>query len=396
MAVNRPPCSVWSTTLRCTLLVTIALSVAVGKQGPVLNLDRGACAWNRTWREIPLPQERLVGSTCDNKLMADTMVSVKTLGHKGLSGAAPFFAMDHVTPFVFCWFLKNSCTKLKTLFTKLTGGKVGTGINAEGIHKRWYYNQIKFFKKADKSELTRMFTSPEVQRVILIRDPIERFFSGYMDKVISGKMPALAKKTTFGANTTDIHSFLERADEWLLHDHLGLQSNFCGLRRYGMHPWNIVRVYDKFRMAKIMRELGDMLGFRDAVYNGWGIHHNKSLFEEFTGHADVNGTEHAHTLMTKSLCARLVHVFFEDYAMFFPFVKPPDCSKFPKDGDVGVETALHVFGRMSETRLKKAEAVQDLGFNRCPPGAGGGAGERASRPCGNFTNHASRKRDVLT
>lgn len=219
------------------------------------------------------------------------------------------------------------------------------------VHQMWRRDQKAFFENTPDEDIYRMYTSPEVHRVILLRDPIERFVSGYFEKVVTGIMPKSARRNQFQATTQDIHRFLELSHTWIRNDHLGLQSNYCGLRNYGLRHWNIIRVYDKYHMQDVIKDLSERLNFAEHIH-GWGEHGNESMYEVFTSHAYHGKSDPGKSFLTRSICYRLVHIFFEDYATFFPFISPPDCMHYPEDGVVSVDVALATFAK----RIKKVFA----------------------------------------
>eukprot|EP00798_Chlamydomonas_sp_ICE-L_P020954 gene20954-27807_t len=143
-----------------------------------------------------------------------------------------------------------------------------------------------------------MFTSPDVHRALMIRDPIDRFMSGYMDKVLSRKMPEnLVKRLRFAATVEDIHIFIDLADEWVSHDHLGLQATHCGLRLYGLRHYNMIFVYHKERMPDVSKAIAEQLNLGHLL-TGYGLHRNQSLYGYPTSHA------HEHTSSNGPLVTR--------------------------------------------------------------------------------------------
>eukprot|EP00798_Chlamydomonas_sp_ICE-L_P031887 gene31887-6191_t len=194
-----------------------------------------------------------------------------------------------------------------------------------------------WWKKATDAEFSSVFSSPDVRRVLVIRDPIDRFLSGYMHVVVKEKRgDALPrgpdkKPMTFNATSEDIKRYLDHTDRWLRYDHMGPQSSWCGIRRYGVRVWDTIAVYAKDNMVNVYKELGDKLDWGAYLDDGWGPNGSQPLFEGFTRHTFSGSPQGSpHDLLTRSICEKLVLIFFEDYANFFPLIQPQNCSQYPE------------------------------------------------------------------
>eukprot|EP00798_Chlamydomonas_sp_ICE-L_P008409 gene8409-18302_t len=173
--------------------------------------ERPACVWDRPLN-LRLPMEQLRekglhgnGSVCPPK----ELIGKEDLGHEGTVIRAPYFNMTHSKPFFFCWIAKNSCTKLKALFSRL-GGREGfrVGNSFHRVHMQFFGESSLMYKNKSDEEVDSYFRSPNVQKAIIIRDPIDRFVSGFLDKVTTKVMPDFLKKEDIDIPTTTAASVM--------------------------------------------------------------------------------------------------------------------------------------------------------------------------------------------
>eukprot|EP00798_Chlamydomonas_sp_ICE-L_P014472 gene14472-20493_t len=180
------------------------------------------------------------------------------------------------------------------------------------------------------------------------------------------------------ASSQSIELYLDHYQVWMRNDHFGVQSNWCGIRTHGVRIWDTLIVYNRTNMANIVSELSKQIDLEPYLHN-WGPNRDSDLFSSFTaifsslckrhlknrrlwnGHlttaapvsatitstasvdahlnqalpltppspAPLHASVRGKTLVTQNICNRLVNLFQEDYANFFPMISLPNCSSYP-------------------------------------------------------------------
>eukprot|EP00798_Chlamydomonas_sp_ICE-L_P005751 gene5751-6045_t len=292
-------------------------------------------------------------SVCGHRSMVKNDIA-----HSSIKSRAPYFNMSHP---------QNSCSKLARLFARLEGKNYWNG--ADEVHLKYtWFMRAKYLKTTNKEVsgwfhndsikrvillqdpmerfmsayldriVTGWFYNDSIKRVILLRDPMERFMSAYLDRVVRKKFQGSRlsnhmwmKGKDFGASIEDVHKFLDIETDWKTNDHLGQQVEWCGLRRLGLQQWNVVALFKKHTIKNTFDDLGKILKL-DGYLDGWGVGKNESIYDTYTGH-QTNSEENP--LMTIQICERLKLIFAEDYAFMYTLLEPPDCQQFPDEKKKG-------------------------------------------------------------
>ena len=153
-------------------------------------------------------------------------VAAFTLGGNSSSYNSPYIVMN--SKLMLCWIPKNSCTKFKQIALRAYG------------ESKWRENKFTHQGHPDleagkfpNQVLRSILQDPEWKRVVVLRDPVERFISGYMDKIVN---QCWFKKSNAGqcytSSTEDFEKFLTGRQVWEHSDHFAPQNNYCGLRDY--------------------------------------------------------------------------------------------------------------------------------------------------------------------
>eukprot|EP00798_Chlamydomonas_sp_ICE-L_P005098 gene5098-34898_t len=266
----------------------------------------------------------------------DRSMEIKDIAHESIKSHAPYFNMNHPQPFVFCFIFKNSCSKLARLFARLEGKEYWN--ESDEIHKKYTdFMRVKYLKTNNR-EVAGWFQNASIRCVIMLRDPIERFMSAYLDRIVRKKFQGSRlsnhkwmKGKDFGASIEDVHKFLDIETDWKTDDHIGQQVEWCGLRRLGLQQWNVVALFKKHTIKDTFDDLGQILKL-DGYLDGWGVGQNESIYDTYTAH-QTNSDENP--LMTVQICERLKVIFAEDYAFMYTLLLPPDCQQFPDEKKKG-------------------------------------------------------------
>ena len=91
----------------------------------------------------------------------------------------PRFAVDYNHHLAYCYIPKNGCSFWKRVLSILAGGKQGMAVfnlSSVSIHVHYVYTLLKGQLGLEENSFKKM---------IIVRDPYERLFSGYMDKIFS-------------------------------------------------------------------------------------------------------------------------------------------------------------------------------------------------------------------
>lgn len=134
---------------------------------------------------------------------------------------------------VVCWIPKNSCTKYKQLALKVDG--------QSDWEKGAHISRPHLLLGHQSRDTVQQITMDESwKKVAIIRDPVDRFLSAYMDKMVNEcllkELNARGNGTCFLATVDDLRYFLH-LDFWKRNDHFSFQYNFCGFSKFAS-IWN--------------------------------------------------------------------------------------------------------------------------------------------------------------
>lgn len=177
---------------------------------------------------------------------------------------APLFLRNY--GILFCWIPKASCTKVKHLFLRLAGDP---NWNTSGFDPHNY--NTKYMKSMLTTHVNVSlwdFGDPLMKRVALIREPLDRFASGYLDIAVRRCFFKKDNGQCYGTSAQDIAAFLRSKQIWAENVHFSPQINFCGFWKLLDSPfWNIV-IHDSDRIdEKLMEATGHRLDY--AISRGW-------------------------------------------------------------------------------------------------------------------------------
>ncbi len=201
---------------------------------------------------------------------------------------------------------KNACTSLKLLFYELRNGKPFDPEQEQGgaDHIHDIYGTPKF-QSVDRATLA------DSRRIIVIRDPVERFLSSYANRVIfyeelSEEKINLELAYKLGLRLDPpLDLFIDRLDEYRLaspsvRHHTEPQSYF-----YGHDLSYFTHVYRIRDLRLLARDLGEMLGREITI-----------PYEQSGGPKIPLGA------LSEKHLKRVIELFSGDYALLRPYFSP--------------------------------------------------------------------------
>ena len=205
---------------------------------------------------------------------------------------------------LFCWIAKNSCTLMKTfllavgLESNTTNSKLkNLNVSYETFKKNYglshdsrSIHNIGMSKTKSKKRYKEIAANRNIKKIVVIRDPLERLLSGYINKCLDYDMytPFILKYCSNETKITNNPSFARFANividnissNVFLHDigHFAPQITWCDL-------YNTFENYD---YALYMSSNGYVDSFERMVdelnltqiYNGWGPNKNQTLLDK--------------------------------------------------------------------------------------------------------------------
>ena len=162
---------------------------------------------------------------------------------------------------VFCPIPKTGCSKLNMLFLKLAKLPFIYADMGE-LHAFHYKNSTTLIHQLPKSVQLEAAGSNEWIRAVVLRDPVERLVSGFLDKMVLQTLNGISqpdknygfpKSTFFEPHAEDFYRFLQYHDIWKREHHFRPQSDFCGFSEVGNNFWERVLVYTE--VGSVMDDL---------------------------------------------------------------------------------------------------------------------------------------------
>eukprot|EP00890_Picochlorum_soloecismus_P003798 jgi/Picsp_1/4419/NSC_06641-R1_skin mucus lectin len=193
---------------------------------------------------------------------------------------------------VICWIPKNSCTKFKQLIIRLES-VIDDWQNISNVHRN---NADLRANRHPVGKLEEIYMNDSWKRLAILRDPMERFVSGYLDKVVRGCwFKGSNNDRCFQASIDDFVHFL-RSDIWIDNDHFASQWRYCGFEHF---PWfynELILYHENSISASSLESLSSHVN-SSMLLSGWK---GGAMFSSRIGH-ETSETEIKSKLLT-SLC----------------------------------------------------------------------------------------------
>lgn len=223
-----------------------------------------------------------------------------------------------------CWIPKNTCTKFKQLVLRLEGSpdwENNSRIHSSNVDLR--------SNLQPNSLLNEIVASSSWKRLAILRDPLERFVSGYLDKVVQGCWFRDTIGRCYKANLQDFGQFLE-SDVWIDNDHFASQWRFCGFEEFPW-IWNEVLLYHELSIREAAVEVLGTHVDTSILLSGWK---GGEMFATRIGH-ETSGTNIKKRFLDEicsstSIQSRLTTRLQSDYT-FFHFPSSTLCSSHTKN-----------------------------------------------------------------
>jgi hypothetical protein len=251
---------------------------------------------------------------------------------EGFEHGSPYQGLfvDPVGEFAFCTIEKNACSVWTSFLEKVrTGGLSGDGPAFFVAHQS--------FQQAGPDKVEGVFRSPSAVRAVMIRDPLARFASGFLDKCYSKNcsnqfcfprydpgFEMTGKPITF---ETAVESLLQKNPEHL-DAHFKPQSSHCELSSR-LHEYTHIGLMTPNTLSNVATCLIDRAGL--SIYNV--LHSGGPLWQtlENSSAARLLHTQEKNSvakawlhdedsvlsqLYTKSAAMRVMEYFKKDYELF--------------------------------------------------------------------------------
>jgi len=213
--------------------------------------------------------------------------------------------------FAFCLIEKNACSVWTALFNKLMTDDLSANVKAWGIAHR-------AFTSEGPQGAEQVFSDPTAVRAVMIRDPLARFASGFLDKCFSKGCSNDFCFMRPDKNSGNPISF-KHAVKWMLEQdprsldgHFSLQSSHCELYRR-VHEYTIVGLMNKSTLAADSHCILDRAGLArlDTLGDGTNLPYwHPSSATAWNEEAVLK------RLFTKNAAKKLIKHFQRDYEIF--------------------------------------------------------------------------------
>lgn len=250
--------------------------------------------------------------------------------------------LDTVDKLLFCWIPKNACTQIKALFCRRFANFTETQISpetADFLNTVCHYEIQKYVNQAS------IWSDPTWQKWALLRDPLDRFLSGWTEKcflnILSRPISRESQRKAlyytehcYGCKK-NLTCFLEENWKYIRYmsrfgigyplapeafvsvDHFFPQFWFCGFHNH-FSDYSKFIVHEK--SAKFRRTFRNLLlhiGWpKELITSGWGPNGNQPFLEQMTGHTAPSNRKNFYlTQMKRSpeLSVLFLKTYWVDY-----------------------------------------------------------------------------------
>lgn len=239
------------------------------------------------------------------------------------------FAASEAFKLIFCYIPKNGCTKMKHLFLKLNA--IRPEDEFESVHQTFYKSKSVHAVDMPKTSQLQAVNSDSWIRAVVLRDPLERFISAYVDKVVNEDVNlcwlGFCAGEAFTAEADSLLKFLSSQHVWENELHFRLQKYFCGFEQAAKTFFTDFFMYDATADLNqlTMNVFRGRVDF--AIKAGWA--NDASMWQHITTHHTHQSSQYLATVSNvcsnHKLYQRLMNYLEDDYS-FFNFPPPVMCS----------------------------------------------------------------------
>ena len=278
-----------------------------------------ACAPDKRAKEQTLPtgyfqDKQRVFQTSVPMSRGELYLFSRTVRDKHLvdfAADAAQFVVSEKYKLLFCTIQKTGNTKMKSLFLRLAGAPQEEKLlDMQRAYKKYSQEHILYADSLPPDSQGHAAHSPDWLRTVVLRDPLERLISAYLDKFVRTHLyiennislpshKGIPPGIVFEATAKSFFQFLQYRENWMSDKHFKLQQNFCGFRTFPRHFWDRVLVYssDGQTMDEKTMELFEHRVDQEILHN-W-LPSNGSLWSSKTAHS----TKDLFAALQKELCA---------------------------------------------------------------------------------------------
>lgn len=255
---------------------------------------------------------------------------------------------------LYCAMPKTGCTKMINLFLRLAGNPDWIPVQRESfgaVHKSFNEDKTMHFWDLSEEIQLESVSSSDWIRAVVLRDPIERFMSGYLHKTVTEGLvgpywvhdvyeneevrDSLDMPPRFNATAASLKQFFRLKGLWAFDGHFNLQRNRCGFSSLPENFYNRFFIYSEhLNLDDATSALFDRR-VDHAIYEGWD---RGSLWALNTSH--VTRGSPMHRKLVAELCAdpdalKLVVEYTRPDYEFFGFPPPKLCDEHSVNVFVG-------------------------------------------------------------
>lgn len=248
-----------------------------------------------------------------------------------------WFIKDEKHKLLYCFIPKNICTIFKQILYFMIND------NNDLIYKNnnnynWIHNEIDYHSKKYKPKPNSIYKLlNNWKSFVILRDPLERLLSGYLDKCINSN-----KKWCENLSDNDRYNFTKFVNIIIqkinknklmdIHDHYRPQHTFCGMNKY-FNYFNYKILYNNNKQSISNQTLKFMKYANidiNKYYYKWGKYKNQSIFDKKTSHStnkiinnlSENNIKFYSKFFDYHLAIKTIVAFDKDYKMLnIPYPK---------------------------------------------------------------------------
>lgn len=250
---------------------------------------------------------RLHKMTCD----LHTQFTQKPLSFTSFDHGSSYQGLyvNKTAKFAFCTIEKNACSKWTAILNKLRTGDLNLNQPSYGISHQTF----------SAEEALAVFSDDSATRAVFVRDPLERFLSGFLNKCTKknceNQFCAMRSKSMAGQKIP-----FEAAVKWLqkkdvanLDGHFKLQSKHCELDKRILE-YNVVHVMKSSSLSKDASCLLEKTNL--GRLNTQGPKNGNKVFWEENNQDDARTTELLKHFYTREAAEVVFKIFERDYQTF--------------------------------------------------------------------------------
>lgn len=286
------PALIITALISCTLVVSILLHAVYGSVQPHhqnQNCIQLYCDANITLQPIKTMISPHRSGLEPIKTMTD-FEALQTFTEIQGQSRYSWFIKDDTHKLLYCFIPKNACTVFKTLFYAMINDESPSmNRDIEIIHAEIDGHPGKY--KPTPALTADILLNPDNgwSSFVVLRDPLERLVSGFMDKCVRD-----ARHWCEGTRTLDFRVFLKRILLKMkqgrvmdIHDHYRPQYTFCGLGDH-LDSFDHIIYFQKETIAEDTRKFMADVGV-EKWYSRWGRYHNETMFTIKSPHSNPMG-----------------------------------------------------------------------------------------------------------